>query len=111
MNRIEDVLKKFVLRKVSFVLDGKPVRCGKIHIFNIKQNFIKFKIEIDGDVKEWELSYPFEIKSIPNGYIFDYTLSAFCPKTEETYWKMKAMDKSNVSKLHDNYLYVFPLSA
>lgn len=108
MNRIEETLKTLILRNVSFVLDGRVVRQGKINIFNTKQNFIKFKIENDGDVKEWELSYPFNIVDTDTGYIFDYCLSAFCPRTEESYWRMKAMNKSEASKMHDNYLYVFP---
>jgi hypothetical protein len=111
MNRIEDKLKNLILRNISFILDGKTIKRGKINILNTKQNFIKFKIDNGVDVKEWELSYPYDIKTIENGYIFDYSLSAFCPITEESYWKMKVMNKSESSKLHDNYLYVMTLSS
>lgn len=106
MNRIEDHLKKLIFREVKFVLNSRTIKEGKIQMFNTKQNFVKFKIEEDGEIKEWELSYPYDIKTIDNGMIFDYALSAFCPRTEEVYWKMKAMNKSEVSKFFDNYLYV-----
>ena len=111
MNRIEDKLKNLILRKVSFVVDGKTIKQGKINVINTKQNFIKFKIDNSVDVKEWELSYPYDIRATDNGYSFDYSLSAFCPRTEESYWKMKLMNKSESSKLHDNYLYVVTLSS
>ena len=75
-------------------------------MFNTKQNFVRFKIEEDNETKEWEISYPYDIKKIENGFIFDYALSAFCPRTEEVYWKMKAINKTDASKFFDNYLYV-----
>ena len=106
MTRIEEHLKKLIFRDVKFVLNTRTIKEGKIQLFNTKQNFIRFKIEEDGEVKEWELSYPYNIKITENGFIFDYTLSAFCPRTEEVYWKMKAMNKDYVSKFFDNYLYV-----
>jgi hypothetical protein len=111
MTRIEDQLKELMLQNVSFILDGKVIKQGKIKIFNTKQNFIKFKIEHDDEVKEWELTYPFKVTPMDNGFLFDYSLSAFCPRTETAYWKMKLADKSQASKLYDNYLYVTTISS
>lgn len=105
MNRIEEDLKELVFRDISFVLNDKTIKKGKLQIFNTKQNFIKFRFD-DATEKEWELSYPYGIKKIDNGFIFDYSLSAFCPRTEEVYWVMKAMNKKDKSKFFDNYLYV-----
>lgn len=106
MNRIEEYLKNLIFRDVKFVLNSRTIKEGKIQLFNTKQNFIRFKIDENGETKEWELSYPYDIKNTDEGFIFDYSLSAFCPRTEEVYWKMKAMNKENASKFFDNYLYV-----
>jgi hypothetical protein len=106
MDRIEEHLKNLMLRNVKFVLNERTIKRGKIELFNTKQNFVKFKINEDGEIKEWELSYPYDIKKIDGGYIFDYALSAFCPRTEEVYWKMRTMNKTEASKFFDNYLYV-----
>lgn len=111
MERMEEQLKELILKNVDFQLDGKTIKKGKIKIFNTKQFFIKFKLENEGAVKEYELPYPFKIKKISNGYLFDYSLSAFIPRTEEMYWKMLLMNKSEASKLHNNYLFVLTLSA
>lgn len=106
MNRIEEHLKKLIFCDVKFVLNTKTIREGKIQIYNTKQNFIRFKIEENGETKEWEISYPYDIRTTKNGLLFDYALSAFCPRTEEVYWKMKAMNKENASKFFDNHLFV-----
>lgn len=106
MDKIEKILKNIIFTDVKFVLNNKNLKSGRIQMFNTKQNFIRFKIEEDSQAKEWEISYPYDIKKIENGYIFDYSLSAFCPRTEEVYWKMRSLNKDDSSKFFDNYLYV-----
>lgn len=106
MNRIEEYLKKLIFRDVKFVLNSKIIKEGRIQMFNPKQNFIKFKINEDGEIKDWEICYPYDVKTIDNGFIFDYSLSSFCPRTEEIYWVMRALDKRDSSKFFDNHLQV-----
>lgn len=106
MIRIEEHLKQLIFRDVKFVLNSRTIREGKIQMFNTKQNFVKFKIEEGGEIKEWEISYPYDIKLTDGGLIFDYALSAFYPRTEEVYWKMRMLNKSEASKFFDNHLYV-----
>lgn len=110
MNRIEDTLKELIYKNIEFIVDGKVIKQGFVRVFNTKQNFIKFKFEGDGVGKEWELTYPYTIHTGGSSMIFDYCLSAFCPRTEDAYWKMLLMNKSEASKLHNNYLYVRELS-
>lgn len=106
MTLLEEEMKNVVLTDVEFVLSNKVIKKGKIHIFNTKQFFIKFKIEKDEELKEFELPYPYSLKKTNNGYLFDYCLSSFMPPTEEVYWKMKMVDTTNSSKYHNNYLYL-----
>lgn len=111
MHKLERQLKSLVLKNLEFQLDGKSIKRGKLRIFNTKQFFIKFKLEHNNEVKDFELPYPYNIQKLDNGYLFDYTLSAFIPRTEEVYWKMMCIDKSEASKLHNNYLFILSLSA
>ncbi len=106
MERIDNTLKSLIYKNISFVVDGKPIKEGNVRVFNTKQNFIKFKIDHNGNVREWELPYPYRIFHMNGDMVFDYCLSAFCPRTEDSYWKMLMMDKSKSSKLHNNYLFV-----
>jgi len=106
MERVENQLKDIILKNVDFQIDGRSMKKGKIKVYNSKQFFIRFKIEADGKMTEYDLPYPFKIIQNDDGYVFDYCLSAFCPRTEELYWKMLIMNKSEASKLHNNYLNV-----
>jgi len=111
MIKLENDLKDIVLKSVDFQIDGKSIKKGKVKVFNTKQFFIRFKLENEDKTIEYDLPYPFRVVKNPKGYLFDYSLSAFCPRTEELYWKMKLMNKSEASRLHDNYLHVITLSA
>lgn len=111
MYRLENQLKNLMLQKVEFVIDNKVVKKGQIRVFNTKQFFIKFRLENSGDIKDYEIPYPFRVETIGNGYIFDYCLSAFIPQTEEVFWKMKTINKDEASKLHEKYLFIRALSA
>jgi hypothetical protein len=111
MYRLENQLKGLMLQKVEFIVDNKVIKKGKIRIFNTKQFFIKFRLESNNDTKEFEIPYPFRVEVLNNGYLFDYCLSAFIPKTEEVYWKMKTLNKDEASKIHEKYLFVRTLSA
>ena len=111
MVKLEEELKPLILKYVEFKIGDKVIKKGKIKIFNTKQFFIKFKIDNGLDTKEYEIPYPFKVEKIPSGFMFDYCLSAFVPKTEESFWKMRTMNTSESSKLHENYLYIVSLSS
>lgn len=111
MFKLENQLKSLMLKNVEFKVDGKAIRKGKIKVFNTKQFFIKFKLECAHDTKEYELPYPYKVIKLPNGYLFDYCLSAFVPRTEEVFWKMKTLNHDDSSKIHEKYLFILSLSA
>ena len=111
MDKLEQQLKNIILKTVEFRLDGKVIKRGKVKVVNTKQFFIRFKLESDNGLKEYDLPYPFRISNTEDGLLFDYTLSAFCPRTEDVYWKMLMMNKSESSKLHNTYLNIISLSA
>ena len=111
MERLENQLMGLMLQNIEFRIDNKVVKRGRVKVFNTKQFFIKFKLENAGEFKDYELPYPYRVVKTPSGFLFDYCLSAFCPPTEEVYWRMRTMNKSSSSKLHDNYLTIVALSA
>lgn len=111
MYKLENDLKFLILKNVEFKINNKTLKKGKVKIFNTKQFFIKFKMENSDGVKEFELPYPYKVSNIHNGFLFDYCLSAFIPDTEEVFWKMKTMNSTDSSKLHESHLYVIALSA
>ena len=106
MNDIEQQLKKCILKNVNFIIDNKCIRSGKIKVFNTKQFFIRFKILSENIEKEYELPYPFKLVERDDVFLFDYSLSAFCPPSNENYYKMLMCDKTKASKLYNNYLFI-----
>lgn len=110
IEQLEEKLKDVILQTVEFVVDGKPIKQGKIRVYNTKQFFIKFKLENGDESKDMELPYPYRLEKIGNSYLFDYCLSAFCPPTELVFYKMKLLNKENASKLHDNHLWLVPVT-
>lgn len=110
MVKLEQELKDLILKNIEFKLDGKTIKRGKLRVFNTKQFFIKFKLETDV-IKEYELPYPYQWIKTDAGFIFDYCLSSFCPKTDELYWKMKMINSTDASKIHEKYLFILALSS
>jgi hypothetical protein len=106
MEELEHRLKNIILKSVDFVIDGKVVRSGIVNIFNTKQFFIKFKLENNSNVKEYELPYPYRVIESNEGIMFDYCLSAFCPPGDLAYYKLVLCDKTKASKLHNKYLWI-----
>lgn len=106
MDNVETKLKNLILKNIEFKIDDKTIRRGKLKLFNTKQFFIKLKLSQNESDRQYEIPYPYAILNVDNGYIFDYTLSAMAPPTEEIYYKMKLLNKENASKLHDNYLFI-----
>jgi hypothetical protein len=111
MHRLEHQLKTLMLTTVEFKIDNKVIKRGKIKVSNTKQFFIKFKLENDKEVKEYEIPYPFRVEKRKDGFLFDYCLSSFIPNTEEVYWKMMTLNKTEASKIHEKYLHIVTLSA
>lgn len=110
MVKLEEQLKSIILKNVDFQIDGKSIKRGKVKVYNSKQFFIRFKLETETKTIEYDLPYPFKVVETKTGYLFDYCLSAFCPRTEELYWKMKMMNRDGSSKLHDSHLHVLASS-
>lgn len=110
MVKLEKELKNLILKNVEFRIENKVLKKGLVKVFNTKQFFIKFKLDTQGDIKEYELPYPYKIHIVEDGYLFDYCLSAFVPKTEDVYYSMITLNKKDASKLHEKYLHIALLS-
>ena len=104
MENVEKELKPLLLQNVKFEVEDKILKEGVIKIFNNKQFFIKFKLETENGIKEYELPYPYRVFKDDKTIVFDYCLSSIIPRTEEIYWKMLLMKTETSSKYHNKYL-------
>lgn len=104
---IEKKINNFLLKPLTFKLNDKIIKKGKLKIFTIKQFFIKFNLEINNEIKVFEIPYPYKIHEKNNSLVFEYTLSSFCnSNNSELYYKLKTTDKKTSNKMCDNFLYM-----
>ena len=81
IEEIEQIIKPLHLLKVTFSIENKVIKQGKLQLFCIKDFFCTFTLlglEKEHKKTIYELPYPFNIKSDGNIVEFDYTLDSFC---------------------------------
>ncbi len=92
---------------VSFVLNKKTLREGKLLLFTIKDFYITFVLITKKDLhKTYELPVPFEFKHIKDTIIFDYSVQNICKKHQKISELIGSLHKQigKKSKLFDNIL-------
>lgn len=96
-------LEQFLLRDVEFRLGNKVLKRGKLKLLNVKQHFIKFTLEIDNEIKSFELVYPYEIRiDSSNVCTLSYKISTFSGTNKDVYYKLRTMSKQTASPIYDN---------
>jgi hypothetical protein len=104
-DEIEKSLNNFLLKTITLKVDDKVLKKGKLKIFNIKQFFIKLNLEINNDIKVFEIPYPYKLHEHGKGLTFEYTLSSLCNSNNSSlYYKLKTTDKGGSNKIYDNFL-------
>ena len=104
-DEIESHLNNFLLKPVMFKINDKVIKKGKLKIFSIKQFFIKFNLEINDDIKVFEVPYPFKMHVDTSCITFEYTLSSLCNSNNSSlYYKIKTANKQDSSKMFDGFL-------
>ena len=110
MNHLTKFLQPFLLQPVEFVINEKVVRRGKIKVFNFRQYFIKFTVETEaGDLKTYDVLYPFKITNEGDKCVFNYHLSCFSATDVEMLFKMKTTKKEKCLPTYDSLMILKPL--
>lgn len=72
---LNKIFNKFFFKQITFILDGKIIKDGRLKLFTMKGFNLKFfLVDPDGTIKNLEIPYPFELIETPYGFIFDYRL-------------------------------------
>ena len=106
LEKVTDFLKPFLLKDIIIRTDKKVLKKGKFKIFQIKQYYINFTLEINGVNKNYEIPYPYRLQNDEDIGVLNYHLSSFIPKKHMT--RVKFLDSTSKSKLYDNLVYILP---
>ena len=105
---IEELIKNFLLTDITFSLEGKKIKSGKLILFSIRDFFCVFTFQdlVKNKRVIYEIPYPFSITYKGNELIFDYTLTTFSEKSIDITNKIKNIQYTKVSKLFNKKLIV-----
>mgnify|MGYP003112071108 FL=1 len=106
LEKVTNFLKPFLLKDIIIRTDKKVLKKGRFKIFQIKQYYINFTLEINGVNKNYEIPYPYKLENDEEIGVLNYHLSSFIPKKQLT--RVKFLDSTSKSKLYDNLVYILP---
>ena len=106
LEKVTNFLKPFLLKDIIIRTDKKVLKKGRFKIFQIKQYYINFTLEINGVNKNYEIPYPYKLENDEEIGVLNYHLSSFIPKEQMT--RVKFLDSTSKSKLYDNLVYILP---
>lgn len=102
MMNLEQTLNYFLQREITFTIDNKVVKRGKLILCNIKDFYITFYLKHNDDQKRYELPYPFNIESTNAGVIMDYSLETIAGNNTELLYKLQSLNKKKNTKIFNS---------
>lgn len=109
VEEIEEQIKPFLLTNITFFIEGKRVKTGKLILFSVRDFFCIFTLHdtVKNKKTVYEVPYPFSIFKKPNTLEFDYTVDAFTEKCIDIKNIIKKIIPKKTSKLFNKKLIVY----
>jgi len=112
IEKTEDAIKYALQKNVSFVIDNKTIREGRLILYNVKDFYIVFNLITSKNIsKTYELPLPFIVERYADKIIFDYSLKNIVKGNniieyliKTTYNKIGKKSRLYDNKLTINYL-------
>ena len=107
LNILQSDLDTVLQKDVTYNLNGKVIKEGRIILFNIKDFYINFMLITKKQVtKNYEIPIPYDIKTTPNSLIFDYSVKHITKGSGEILRMITQLQTKvgKKSKFYDNIL-------
>lgn len=78
VERLEKSINEFLQQKISFSVNGKSIKTGKLILFCIKDFYLVFTILVNHTKKVFEVPYPYSFFVSNKKIIFDYSVNSLC---------------------------------
>lgn len=102
MMNIEQTLNYFLQREITFSIDDKVVKRGKLILCNIKDFYITFYLKHNDDQKRYELPYPYAIEATSKGVVMDYTMESLAGSNLDLLFRLKSLNKKKNTKIFNS---------
>ena len=109
VEHIEQLIKPLLLRDISFTVDNKTLKSGKLILFSVKDFFCIFTLTTpDRGNKRYiyEVPYPFTTNTTVSSLEFDYTIDSFCLHNDNIISATKSIAVNRASKLFNKKMVV-----
>jgi hypothetical protein len=111
VDEIEKHIKPLLLKNISFVMDNKSLKSGKLILFSVKDFFCVFTISVAEKENKhvlYEIPYPFTLTPTTSSLEFDYTVNGFCAKNINISKAVEQLALNRTSKFFNKKLVVIP---
>lgn len=103
------VLEQLLQKDVSFCINHKVLRRGRLLLYNVSDYHIKFTILTNKNInKYYELPFPFVVKKDGHNVILSYQIQDFCRGNDVKEAFVKSIAHEN-SKLYDQEIVISPV--
>lgn len=100
--KLEKSINDMLQQKVSFTVNGKSIKSGKLILFCIKDFYLVFTLVIQHSKKIFEIPYPYEFRTVDKKIILDYTLESFCHNMGDIKNHAKLLLPKKPNKFHNS---------
>jgi hypothetical protein len=110
VEEIESIVKPLLLTDLTFMLENKRIKSGKLLLFSVRDFFCVFTFfdEVKNKKTIYEIPYPFAVYKEEQNTVFDYTLPTFCEKGINIMQTLAQLNfAKKPAKLYNKKLFVY----
>lgn len=89
---VDKILSTLLQYNLSFELEGKQIRKGKLILYAIKDFHLHLMLQTDkSEIKQFIMPFPFGVHKQTKGVIFDYTLETLANNNTDLLLRLKTL--------------------
>jgi hypothetical protein len=104
VEQLEKSINRFLQQKISFIINGKTIKSGKLLLFCVKDFYLVFTLCVTQSKKVFEVPYPYSFSHQKDKIIFDYSTKTLCQDIEEIKHHAKLLAPKKPNKFFNSYV-------
>lgn len=103
VEQLEKAINSFLQQKISFIINGKTIKSGKLLLFCVKDFYLVFTLSVNHSKKVFEVPYPYSFNHQMNKIVFNYSTKTLCQDVEEIKHHAKLLAPKKPNKFFNSY--------